>query len=335
MADPGSGERALIAALDEPSLIVEGSIVLLANRPAQKLLGSGIEGRDIRLAIRHPQALERILGHVSCEVDATGIAEPGRSWRLVIRELDRNRTLVRMIDRSDAVSAEKMRVDFVANASHELRTPLSTVLGYAETLADEGDLTEEVRTNFGRTIRDEARRMLRIIEDLMSLSRIEADRFVSPGGRVDVAAVVETAVSNDGHARSSRACEFKVDVPPDLPAVRGDRAQLVQVLDNLISNAVRYGCDRQGSAVDITARRSGHWVVLSVTDHGPGVAREHLPRLTERFYRVDAARSRESGGTGLGLAIVKHIIERHRGSLEIRSTVGVGTRVTVRLPIAA
>jgi two-component system, OmpR family, phosphate regulon sensor histidine kinase PhoR len=334
MAAPGPSERALMAALDEPALIVEGGIVWLANRAAQKLLGTGIEGRDVRLAIRHPQALERILGHSSAEVDVTGIAEPGRSWRLVIRELDRNRTLVRMIDRSDAVSAEKMRVDFVANASHELRTPLSTVLGYAETLAEETGLPDELRADFGRTIRDEARRMLRIIEDLMSLSRIEADRFVAPPGSVDVAGVVRTAVDNAGHAGGGHACEFRLDLAGDLPPVRGDRAQLVQVLDNLIGNAMRYGCDRPGSTIDIAAERNGAWVLLKVEDHGPGIAREHLPRLTERFYRVDPARSRESGGTGLGLAIAKHVIERHRGALDIRSTVGVGTTVSVRLPIA-
>lgn len=333
MADAAQGERALIAALDEPALIVEGSVVQIANPPAQKLLGGAIEGRDIRLAIRHPQALERILGHARAELDVTGIAEPGRAWRLVIRELDRGRTLVRMIDRSDAVSAERMRVDFVANASHELRTPLSTVIGYAETLADESGLSDEMRTRFGLTIRDEARRMLRIIEDLMSLSRIEADRFVSPPGRVDVAEIVDTAVNNLGPARDGRGLDFKVDVAPDLPPVRGDRAQLVQVLDNLLSNAVRYGNGRSPSTVEVAARRSGAWVILSVTDHGPGVARQHLPRLTERFYRVDAARSRESGGTGLGLAIVKHIIERHRGSLEIKSALGLGTSVIVRLPV--
>jgi two-component system phosphate regulon sensor histidine kinase PhoR len=228
-----------------------------------------------------------------------------------------------------------MRVDFVANASHELRTPLSTVLGYAETLAEESGLPDNLRANFGRTIRDEARRMLRIIEDLMSLSRIEADRFVAPGERVDVEDIVRAAVANAGHLRGAANCEFKTDIGSDLPAVRGDRAQLLQVLDNLIGNALRYGCDRPGSIVEIAAEHSGAWVVLEVTDHGPGIPREHLPRVTERFYRVDAARSRESGGTGLGLAIVKHIIERHRGSLDIKSTVGVGTSITVRLPVAA
>ena len=130
-------------------------------------------------------------------------------------------------------------------------------------------------------------------------------------------------------------CEFKLELTPDLPSVRGDRAQLVQLFDNLISNAVRYGCDKPGAELGIAAERNGRWVVLNVTDHGPGIAREHLPRVTERFYRADTARSRESGGTGLGLAIVKHIIERHRGTLDIRSTLGLGTSVIVRLPVAA
>lgn len=330
----GPHERALVDALDEPALVVEGRVVAIANARAQKLLGTGIEGRDVRLAIRHPQALERILAHHSADVDATGIGEIGRSWRLIIRSLDERCVLVRMIDRSDAVSAEKMRVDFVANASHELRTPLSTVLGYAETLAEEDDLTSELRSTFGRTIRDEARRMLRIIEDLMSLSRIEADRFLAPNETVRIAEVLGTAVDNVRHMRGGVQCGIALGVPADLPSVRGDRTQMIQVFDNLLSNAVRYGCEGAQSRIEVAARRDGQSVTVTVTDYGPGIPREHLPRVTERFYRVDAARSRESGGTGLGLAIVKHIVERHRGSLDIRSTVGVGTSVSVTLPVA-
>ena len=331
----GPSERALVDALDEPALVVEGTIVSVANAPARALLGERIEGRDIRLAIRHPQALEQIFDHRAGEIDATGIVEPGRSWRVIIRELTGGAVMVRLIDRSDAVSAEKMRVDFVANASHELRTPLSTILGYAETLADEHDLPADLRSNFGGTIRDEARRMLRIIEDLMSLSRIEADRFVAPSETVDIAEVVNTAIVNAARLRGAGQCEIEANIPDGLPPVRADHAQLVQVLDNLISNAVRYGCDRPGQRVEIAVARTGRWLTVSVTDHGPGIPREHLARVTERFYRGDAARSRESGGTGLGLAIVKHIVERHRGSLDIKSTTGVGTTVTVRLPIAA
>jgi two-component system, OmpR family, phosphate regulon sensor histidine kinase PhoR len=334
MVQIGPELRALIDAFDEPTLLVEGRYVRLANEPARALLGRGIEGRDVRLAIRHPQALEHIMSGRAGDLDAAGIGEMGRSWKLILRRIGGDAVLVRMIDRSAAVSAEKMRVDFVANASHELRTPLSTILGYAETLSEEGDLPSELRAKFGKTIGEEARRMLRIIEDLMSLSRIEADRFVAPGERVELGDVIDTAVANVRGASANSPCEFAVNVEPGLPPVRGDQAQLVQLVDNLLSNAVRYGCDKPGACIDLTATSDGRWVALAVTDHGPGIPREHLPRVTERFYRVDAARSRESGGTGLGLAIVKHIVERHRGALDIKSMVGVGTSVTVRLPAA-
>jgi two-component system phosphate regulon sensor histidine kinase PhoR len=333
MRDYGPGLRALIDALDEPALIVEESIVILANRRAKRLLGSRLEGRDVRLAIRHPQALEQILDHRPGDLDVAGIAEPGRPWRLSIRDLDDTTVLVRMIDRSDTLAAERMRVDFVANASHELRTPLSTIGGYAETLAEEGDLSAEMRSNFGRIIRDESRRMLRIIEDLMSLSRIEAERFVAPSDQVLIGDVVQTSIATAGVTRGNSP-RIEVDVPQNLPPVRGDRGQLIQVFDNLLSNALRYGCDKSDPHVEVSAAAAGGWLTISVSDHGPGIAREHLPRITERFYRIDAARSRESGGTGLGLAIVKHIIERHKGSLEIQSTLGVGTIVSVRLPVA-
>ena len=276
VASLGANERKLVDALDEPALVVERGIVHFANAAARALLGDRIEGRDVRLAIRHPQALDLILAHESGDVDATGIVEPGRSWRLLIRRLWANAALVRMIDRSDAVSAEKMRVDFVANASHELRTPLSTVIGYAETLAEESDLPPELRINFGRTIRDEAKRMLRIIEDLMSLSRIEADRFVAPDERIEIRDIVSTAIANARHLDARATCEFNARLADDLPQVRGDRSQLVQLLDNLIGNAVRYGCDRAGATIDISAQPSGPWLLISVTDHGPGIPREHL-----------------------------------------------------------
>ena len=327
--------QSLVDSIEEPVLLVDRGIVRLANDAARKLLGGGIEGRDVRLAIRHPQALEHILSSRSDDIDVTGIGELGRSWRLNVRRLEGDSVLVRMTDRSAAVSAEKMRVDFVANASHELRTPLSTILGYAETLAEERDLPADMRSRFGSTIRDEAKRMVRIIEDLMSLSRIEAERFLAPDESVSLYDIVEGAIADARVAPKSERCDFTVDLPDDLPSVRGDRAQLVQIIDNLLNNAVRYGCTATSSTIEISAHALPGAVALTVTDHGPGVAREHLPRLTERFYRVDTARSRESGGTGLGLAIVKHIVERHRGTLEIRSVLGEGTSVTVRLPAAA
>jgi len=334
MPDPGPNERTLVDALDEPALVVEGLTISVANTAARELLGAAIEGRDIRLAIRQPELLEHIISGHAGDLDVTGIGELGRPWRVMVRNIGLGTAFVRMVDRSDARAAERMRTDFVANASHELRTPLSTVLGYAETLAEETDLPLDLRTGFGRTIRDEARRMLHIIEDLMSLSRIQADRFVVPGEQIDINETIVTAVANSGHMRPSPTCEIRTEIPADLPPVRGDRAQLLQLFDNLLSNALRYGCDKPGSTIDIAAEVARANLVVTVTDHGPGIPREHLPRVTERFYRVDAARSRETGGTGLGLAIVKHIVERHRGTLEISSRIDVGTTVRVTLPVA-
>jgi two-component system phosphate regulon sensor histidine kinase PhoR len=333
MAVEDSAIRVLVGALEEPALIVEGLTVSFANEGAKTLLGGTIEGRDVRLAIRHPDALEHILTGTPGEVEVTGIGEVGRPWRVVVRDLGQGASFIRMIDRASAVSAETMRVDFVANASHELRTPLSTVIGYAETLTDDPALTPDVRDKFARTIRDEATRMLRIIEDLMGLSRIQADRFVEPADAVELEAIVRSAIANASHLGPNGRCEFNVEMPADLPTVKGDEGQLSQLFDNLLSNAARYGCNDSSSAIEVKARADRGFVTVTVTDHGPGIAREHIPRLTERFYRVDEARSRGSGGTGLGLAIVKHIVERHRGFLEIRSEVGAGTTVSVRLPL--
>jgi len=176
---------------------------------------------------------------------------------------------------------------------------------------------------------------LRIVEDLMSLSRIEADRFVVPQDRVPLDEIARIAAENGRPLAEARGCRILVEVEPDLPPVAGDFAQLLQLIDNLVANAIRYGCGSTACDVTIFARRDGNGALLEVRDTGEGISAEHLPRLTERFYRIDAARSRDAGGTGLGLAIVKHIVERHRGSLEIKSAPGRGTEVIVRLAFAS
>ncbi len=333
MADPLRIARTIVEALDEAALLIEHDVARIANRSARALLGPRIEGHDVRFAIRHPRVLDHILARREAELDVVGIGDPGRTWRVAVRPLEAGLVFVRLTDRSLAVSAERMRVDFVANASHELRTPLSAVLGYAETLADD-ELDNETVARFGTTIRGEAQRMLRIVEDLMSLSRIEADRFNAPAEALDIAAVVGESIADAAVARQMLQCEVKLVGADDLSPVRGDRSQLIQLFDNLVSNALRYGCDSPGACVEVRFTEDREQMAVAVIDHGPGIAREHLPRLTERFYRVDDARSRESGGTGLGLAIVKHIVERHRGTLDIKSSLGRGTTVTVRLPIA-
>lgn len=324
--------KALIGALPEPAMIVVGTLVTVANQQALSLLGPGIEGRDVRLGIRHPQALDHILGGADADADVTGIGRVDQPWTLRVRQLGNRGVLVRLFDRAEVVSAEKMRVDFVANASHELRTPLATITGYAETLAEDGEIPAELRMKFAGTMLDEARRMLHLIEDLMSLSRIQADRFATPTEAVSIEQVVRTAVANVGALRESAKCHIRLDLAPALPAIRGDYPQLVQVLDNLLSNAIRYGCSVEDASVEVSVTHKQRWVSIIIRDHGPGIAKEHLPRLTERFYRIDAGRSRHTGGTGLGLAIVKHVVERHRGTLDIKSEVSRGTVVTLRFP---
>jgi two-component system, OmpR family, phosphate regulon sensor histidine kinase PhoR len=249
-----------------------------------------------------------------------------------VRRIDARRALVHLVDVSARHAIERMRTDFVANASHELRTPLSSVLGFVETLLDPdvgGD--QMTRERFLRVIEGESKRMERLVTDLMSLSRIEADRHRAPDAAVDLGALVAEQCRVIAAAGNPRAADLDCPAPqPDLPPVSGDKAQLSQILHNLVGNAMSYG--RPGTPIEVRLGSRGNQVVLSVRDHGEGIAADHLPRLTERFYRVDPGRSRAAGGTGLGLAIVKHIVERHRGRLSIESAPGVGTTVTVLLP---
>jgi two-component system phosphate regulon sensor histidine kinase PhoR len=333
MAEPLLLAAELLDAIEEPALIVRDERTLAANRAARALLGQAMVGRDLRFAIRHPLALDLILAGREAEIEVVGIGSAGRPWHVSVRPLDDGAALVRLSDRSAVDAAERMRTDFVANASHELRTPLATIIGYAETLAEEGAIDDALRRRFSQTICGEARRMLRIVEDLMSLSRIEADRFNPPAERVDLAQVARLAIEHAAPLLEQRGCTIEPSIDDALPAVRGDFGQLLQLLDNLIGNALRYGCNADRREVEVAVRRKGPRVLLVVRDHGDGIDPVHLPRLTERFYRVDAARSRDSGGTGLGLAIVKHIVERHRGTLDFRSAPGGGTEVTVALPL--
>jgi len=326
--------RLIIDAIDEPALVVSESRTLAANKAALDLVGQAIEGSDFRLALRHPDAVQLIESRSPGQLELVGIGSAERPWLLVSRPIDRQSVLVRLIDRSEIRSAERIRTDFVANASHELRTPLATVIGYAETLAEKGPVADEMRSRFGKTIETEARRMLRIVEDLMSLSRIEADRYRSPSETISLGEVARIAIEQAVPLADRRGCKIEGKIAEGTPTVRGDFGQLLQLADNLIANAIRYGCNAAHPVVTVAVKREGNRAVLTVSDEGDGIPAEHLPRLTERFYRVDPARSRESGGTGLGLAIVKHIVERHLGTIDIQSRTGEGTQVTVSLPIA-
>jgi two-component system phosphate regulon sensor histidine kinase PhoR len=333
-----SAAAAIVDALPEPALLVEGGRVTAANGRARSLIGEWISGEDVRLVLRHPAAVERLAASApaaqSDEIELTGLGEPGRHWTMAIAPVEGGGRLVRLTERSEAVAAEKMRVDFVANASHELRTPLATVLGFIETLQDEeagGD--PALRSRFLGLMDGEARRMQRLIEDLMSLSRIEAERFTAPTAPVDLLPLVEEVETGCATLLAARGNRIVTENEAGAAVVAGDQGQLLQLLRNLVVNAVKYG--RAGEPIRVRFDDAGAMIRVSVADRGDGIAAEHLPRLTERFYRVDPGRSRAAGGTGLGLAIVKHIVGRHRGRLDIHSVPGEGTTVSVSLPRAA
>jgi two-component system phosphate regulon sensor histidine kinase PhoR len=242
-------------------------------------------------------------------------------------------------DVSDLERTHQLRADFVANASHEIRTPLATIVGSVETLLE--PIPEADRQQFLVMIREHADRIRSLVDDLLGLSRIEMSEHRLPHDRVAIGEVVELAVAALALKAQARRVELALTIAESLPLVAADGEELQQVFENLIDNAVKYG--DENSTVSVEARLAmdsdsgedwsprGPAVAVSVSDMGQGIGAEHIPRLTERFYRVDKARSRQLGGTGLGLAIVKHIISRHRGCLRIQSTPGIGSTFTVYL----
>jgi two-component system, OmpR family, phosphate regulon sensor histidine kinase PhoR len=322
--------QSVIEAISDPVLITRDNRVFVANGRAIALLGAHIPGGDVRLALRHPAALDRLANaEDGAPVYLVGLGQRDMHWEMRLSTLDDGSRVIHLIDRTFRYVAERARVDFVANASHELRTPLAAILGFVETLQDEttgGDV--KTRTRFLSVIGAEASRMQRLTEDLMSLSRIEADKHESPSDHVNLSAIAAQAIDEMRDQNGKRPAQLLAQFPPHGPIILGDRTQLVQLIHNLVSNAIKYGRADHPVTIKIV-REIGDKAILSVTDEGDGIAPEHLPRLTERFYRVDQARSRSGGGTGLGLAIVKHIAERHRATLNIASEVGVGTTISV------
>jgi two-component system, OmpR family, phosphate regulon sensor histidine kinase PhoR len=228
--------------------------------------------------------------------------------------------------------SEQLRADFIANASHELRTPLAAVSGFIETLRGHAREDEVARSQFLDIMSVEAARMRRLIDDLLSLSRIEMNEHVKPEGLIELESVVRQAVAALKPLAAQDGIVITLDAQPGLPRVIGQQDELVQLFQNLIHNAIKYG--RDNGKVQVSIGQSDGQVVAAVRDDGEGIASSAIPRLTERFYRVDVKRSRERGGTGLGLAIVKHIISRHQGRLSIESKLGEGSVFTVFLPDA-
>ncbi|MBN9061127.1 MAG: two-component sensor histidine kinase, partial [Rhizobiales bacterium] len=240
-------------------------------------------------------------------------------------------------DRTSELAAERMRTDFVANASHELRTPLASLIGFIETLQGAARNDANAREKFLGVMGDQARRMARLIDDLLSLSRIEMSRHLPPSTPVAIDGVVREAVDGLRMVAMDRGARLEASIAGGPWTVAGDRDELYRVIENLAENALKYG--REGGRAEILVRPSaqplgeGRAVEIVVRDDGVGIAPQHLPRLTERFYRADVRESRQKGGTGLGLALVKHIVGRHRGRLDIASELGKGSTFTVTLPL--
>lgn len=330
------GASTALSSLEGAALLISGDErVVAANDEAFAVFGRHIVGENIRIALRHPAALQAVTEAAVQKAPVTRtLGRMGRgnaSYRMRAYPEPTGTILVTMTDISAAEAAERMRADFVANASHELRTPLATLVGFIETLQGPAAEDAEARARFLNVMADESSRMTRLIDDLLSLSRIERDKNVRPRSLVDFRMLVTEFVEQsrlgnaNGHA-------IKLDVGDGDMNAPADRDQILQVLHNLFSNAVKYGGSE--NPVEIELRRLENAVSITVRDHGEGVEPQHLPRLTERFYRVDTGRSQRLGGTGLGLAIVKHIVERHRGRLKIASRPSEGTSVGFILPVS-
>ena len=331
--------QAFIDSSADAILMVENARVTAANQVALRLLGPNIVGQNVRMAFRHAGAIERLTDpdaqHSGHPIRLTGIGQKNQLWDMRIQTMGPSQKIVHLADRSGTQAAEKMRVDFVANASHELLTPLAAIKGFIETLDDPaaGD-DAATRSRFLGIMATETDRMQALVRDLMSLSRIEAEKYDPPQTPVDFCDIVVETVEQLRNSQKDRGADIVVDVTAGLPPVIGDAGQLRQLASNILNNSLKYGRAGTPVTVSLLRSRSGAMINFTVTDVGDGISPEHLPRLTERFYRVDSGRSRLVGGTGLGLSLVKHIVDRHRGHLEIRSTVGKGTTVSILLPVA-
>ncbi len=345
---------ALLDSLPDPVLTLDNhSRVVFANLAARRLLGGGTDkdpaGRPLSSLLRQPALLETIadvaagderggdgegdFGPTGRQIELTLSGQVERfveAWIEPMAGAQKARVLVVIRDMTAVRRGEGVRADFVANVSHELRTPLASLLGFIETLRGPAEGDPAARIRFLALMDQQAARMARLVDDLLSLSRIEMNEHQPPGDRVALTPLLQSIADMLAPQAAQKHMQVTIAAPPDLPAALGDADDLTRLFQNLIDNALKYG--RAETAVKVTAEVAGTEIVVTVADEGEGIAAEHLSRLTERFYRVDAARSRTLGGTGLGLAIVKHIVNRHKGRLQIESAAGSGSRFMISLP---
>jgi two-component system, OmpR family, phosphate regulon sensor histidine kinase PhoR len=325
----GPSTAALLSAMPHPVVLVDAADMVVAiSSSASALFPLLSEGSPLAFGLRHPQMLGGI-----AELRARGGVQRlaffqrlpvERSLDVQMTMLDNGYLLFTFTDLTQAMKLDRMRADFVANASHELRTPLASVLGFIETIRGPAKNDAVSRDKFLGIMEEQARRMARLIDDLLSLSSAELNAHVTPTATVDLVSVIRQAVDGLQPMAAKRGVALEVSTVAHDAPVLGDRDELLRVTDNLIDNAIKYGADGKRVMISLAPEGDRLWRV-DVRDFGPGIAPEHLPRLTERFYRVDVAASRETGGTGLGLAIVKHALARHGARLEIDSKPGEGS----------
>ena len=312
-------------------------LVTAAGRRAREAFSAIVPGQPLIYAFRDPDfvfAIEAVLaGQEPGEITLSGASGPRTAHRVFIAPLAGGGALVTLIDQTEIIRTEAMRVEFVANASHELRTPLASLLGFIETLQGPARDDAAAREKFLGIMNGQAKRMARLINNLLSLSRIEQRAHIRPEGKADLAALAGQINDSLRPLASASGVTLSLQLAGAGPfLVRGDDDELLRLIENLVENAVKYG--QPGERADITLERTDAGISISVRDFGPGIAPEHLPRLTERFYRVDSPAGGAKSGTGLGLALVKHITARHGGRLSIESAPGEGAKFTVTLPEA-
>lgn len=338
----------LLNALHEAVFILDADrAVRSANPMAEKMFGQGYIGQDFVKVSRNPDiigAIGQILTGQGSDIQIVTVdAIANTSFQVNVASLGTDNPdgaclIVCIKDISDMREAEQMRSDFVANVSHELRSPLTSLSGFIETLAEMGDEDSKARQRFLNLMGLEAQRMIRLIADLLSLSKVESRQRMRPEGQADIVAILKRVRATLEDLAEKEGKTFNLELPDHVPKIPGSEDELTQVFQNLMENAAKYG--RRDTIVGVRMEErprapgiQGPAIVVHISDEGEGIAQHHIPRLTERFYRVDTHRSRNKGGTGLGLAIVKHIINRHRGRLLISSTEGAGSTFTVNLPM--
>ncbi|MEM6304800.1 MAG: ATP-binding protein [Pseudomonadota bacterium] len=340
-----SSTDALLGALPLPALAINSNERIEAANPAAlALLGEGILERHFITALRQPALVEAVEACLQDDVPRketylSGEANTDVTYDVHVAPTGTGLVLLTLQDTTQMHQAGQMRRDFVANVSHELRTPLTSLMGFIETLRGPAKDDPAAQQRFLTTMSAEADRMNRLVADLLSLSRVESQGRIRPTTAIELAPVLTATLRNLNPLAVEADVIIEADIPKEPLHVLGDADQLLQVFTNLVENAIRYGAT--GQRVRVAARAAlreaalrAPAVRIEVQDFGPGIDPQHLPRLTERFYRADSHRSRALGGTGLGLAIVKHILNRHRGRLKIASEPGQGATFTAILPLA-